>query len=414
MPKTVTDWRSVSEICMGLILTGRVDMSKFNPTMFCDGFEEGFEEWFKSKNKTAVARKLGADYEVAIQAASTVSDDSANEVEWHKILARAGNLYQLGEKTERISKKLKQGIDIDSQDAMQIASSFKDVANPESLGLTVSNEIDVDQFEPTELSGYAPIDTHLGGMVQSGNILVMGTTGVGKSLFTQQFWGHWLERYPDRKIGIWSLEMTNQQYLYRGLKLFPKFKKAHEEGRILVSDRTTTIHDIGIEAAAAGVDAIVVDYVDYLVHGEPGEGKFAEIYIEQNNISRNLKIPFMMLLQPNRNSYTGGVPRMYHARYSGMAENISAQFWVVWKPNSEEDTNGDFVYVEDSMYIIAWKQRFGWLTSKRAQELGVGSTGRKGPGAIVLPMCQNVWSDEPGEWLVHGEVPHEIKKRKRD
>lgn len=408
-------WRDYSEICFGLLVTGRVDMTKFSSTIFCDGYEDAFTEWFKTKNKTSVAKILGADYEIAIQASQTISDDSASEVEWHKLLRKSSLAYQLGDKTERIAKKLKAGYVIDSQDAVDIAGSFKDIANPDSIGLINAKDIDLDKFEPTELSGYLPIDTHLGGVVQSGNILVMGETGIGKSLFSQMFFGNWLQQYPDRKIAVYSLEMTNQQYLYRGMKLYPKFKKAVEEGRVYVSDTSTNIYDIGIESASLGVDAICVDYMDYLIHGEPSEGKFAEIYIEMNNISRNLGIPFMMLLQPNRQVYSSGVPKMYHARYSGMAENISAQFWALCKPADETVTNGDFTYVEDSMYIIAWKQRFGWLTAEKSKALGGNGRGRKGPGAIVLPMVKGVWADDiEGDWLSHGDVPQEIRKKKKE
>ena len=245
----VNDWRSLSEICFGLVVTGRVDMAKFNAVMFCDGYEDGFKEWFKSKNKTSVARLLGADYETALQAADTISEDSAKDIEWQKILQRAYLSYQVGDKATKVGKKLMQGYEVSTEDAITIAAQFKDLANPESLGLTVSNTIDVDGFEPTILSGYAPIDTHLGGIPESGNILVMGTTGVGKSLFSQQFLGHHLDMYRNKTGGVWSLEMTNQQYLYRGVQLYSKFNKAHRDGRIMVSDKTTTIYDIGIEAA---------------------------------------------------------------------------------------------------------------------------------------------------------------------
>ncbi len=252
------------------------------------------------------------------------------------------------------------------------------------------------------LCGYPPIDEHLGGIPCAGNILVMAITGQGKSLFSQQFVGHFLKQYQEKKVAIWSLEMTNQQYLYRGVKLYSSFKKAHEEGRVLVSDCNTNIYDVGIQAAAAGVDMIVIDYVDYLIKGEGTESKYAEIYIQMNNISRSLGIPFMMLLQPNRNSYEKGVPQMYHARYSGMAENVAAQFWVLYEPKQESDTDGSYPYVENSMYIVCHKQRFGW------------KKGYRGPGAIIIPKTRELWSDEPGEWVVRGEdIPQEISHKKK-
>lgn len=401
------NWRDTSEICFGLIVQNRLDATKFASTMFCDPYREGFEEYFKNADKTKIAKLLGNAYQIALEAAGTIGEDGVVGVEWHKILRRKALNYQLGEKADKASKKLIRGDDLDIETAIELSSQFRDVADPDTVGLTVSKEIDVDEYEPTILSGYAPIDEHLGGMVESGNILIMGQTGVGKSLFSQVFLGAFLKQYPEKKAAIWSLEMTNQQYLRRGLDLYPTFRDAHEQGRILVSDKTTTIHDIGIEAASAGANIIVVDYIDYLIKGEPSEGKFAEIYIQMNNISRTLKIPFIMLLQPNRSVYESGIPRMWHARYSGMAENVSAQFWALYYPDNAKEMEDEFTYIEDSMYIIAWKQRFGWKKNKEGKIIN------RGPGAIVLPRTRNVWATEVGDWVVRGDVPHETKGKGR-
>lgn len=391
------NWQDLSEVCFGLVVTKRVIANKFSGPMFTSPYDEAFDAFFAGATKTKLSALLGPALETALDAASSVSDESAEEVEWHKNLLFSSKAYGLGKKLEVAAKKLVRGEIIKPEDAMMYAGAFKDIGNPDSLGLLLSKDIDLDDFEPTMLSGYAPIDTNLGGIVCAGNIMIMATTGKGKSLFTQQFVGHFLNLYPEKKVAIWSLEMTNQQYLIRGLKLYPLFRKAHEEGRILVSDTMTTIYDVGTQAAASGVDMIIVDYVDYLIRGEASESKYAEVYVQMNNISRTLNIPFIMLMQPNRQSYTG-IPKMWHGRYSGMGENVAAQFWVLHEPKSEEDC-GEFLYVEKSMYIVAWKQRFGF---KR---------GFKGPGAIVLPKSDNLWDDGEGEWLMQGQdIPQEISR----
>lgn len=401
MTNNTMNWLDLSEVVFGLVVTKRVPVTKFHKELFTAPYDDGFESYFKGASKTKLSATLGPALESAIEAAGTISDENTQDVEWWKNLLYASKAYTLGKQLEVASKKLIRGEIIKPEDATQYAASFKDISDPDSIGLIISKDVDLENFEPTMLSGYPPIDSNLGGIPVAGNILVMATTGQGKSLFSQQFTGHFLNQYTEKKAAIWSLEMTNQQYLSRGLKLYPLFRKAHEEGRVLVSDSSTDIYTVGIQAAAAGVDIIIVDYIDYLVKGEGSESKYAEIYIQMNNISRTLGIPFMMLLQPNREAYKSGVPEMWHARYSGMAENVSAQFLVLFEPRSEEDCNGKFPYVEHSMYIVAWKQRFGWIE------------GCQGPGAIILPKSKNLWSDQEGEWVMVGDVPQKITRQSR-
>ena len=399
MDSTV-DWRDLSTVCFGLIAAHRIDATKFASSMFCEPFDKAYDAFFAGANKSKLSKLLGQDLELATNAAAGVSDESAQDVEWHKNLRYACSAYALGKKLERTSKQLVHGELIDTNVAMELAGAFKNIAEPDSLGLVISNTVDLDDYVPIMLSGYPPIDEHVGGIPVAGNIMVMATTGTGKSLWTQQFTGHFLKQYPEKKVAIWSLEMTNQQYLYRGLSLYPLFKEAHEQGRILVSDAITDINTIGLEAASAHVDMIVIDYIDCLIRGEGTEGKYAEIYTQMNNISRSMGIPFVMVLQPNRQSYTTGIPQMYHARYTGGAENGAALFLVLFEPKDESDCSGEYTFVEDSMYMIFHKSRFGWPKAK-------------GPGAVVLPKCKARWSDEPGEWLRKGNVPQSTSRKQR-
>ena len=406
------DWQTLSEITFGLVLSGKVDSTQFQAVNFFEPYHKGFEVWKASGSKTKVVETISdSHYNTALEAASSVSSIDAEEIEWHERLRYAANAYSLGVQTGKLSKKLLKGDKIELSEATELGSSFKDLANPKQVGLTQSNELDLDSEEDIIDSGYLPIDTHLGGIPASGNILVMGTTGIGKSLFSQVFLGGFLTRYPDKKAAIYSLEMTSGQYIRRGLKLYPEFKRAHENGQVFVSDRSTTIDTVGFEVAAGNYDIVVVDYIEYLIKGEGSESKYAEIYKNMNDISRDLKIPFMMLLQPNREAYKGGVPKMWHARWSGMAENVAAQFWTLYSPKGEDETNGDFVFVDKSKYLICWKSRFGWMSDARIAPDGKD---RKGPGAIVLPDVRTVWAnDDAGEWLKHGDVQHTMTKGKR-
>ena len=80
-------------------------------------------------------------------------------------------------------------------------------------------------------------------------------------------------------------------------------------------------------------------------------------------------------------------------------QDVSALFLVLHSPRNEEDCN-DYTYVEDSMYIVCHKSRFGWPKSK-------------GPGAIILPKCNTVWGTGEGEWVRKGNVPQSTSRKQR-
>jgi hypothetical protein len=406
------DWQSLSEITFGLVLSGKLDTTQFQAVNFFEPYHKGFTAWKESGSTTKVVQIISDSHlNTAMEAAKAVSSVDVEEIDWAERLRYAANAYKLGVETGKLSKKLIKGERIELSEATELGASFKDLANPKNVGLTQSNEIDLDSEEDIIESGYLPIDKHLGGIPASGNILVMGSTGIGKSLWSQIFLGGFLNQYKEKKAAVFSLEMTSAQYLRRGVSLYPQFKEAHSRGQVFVSDRTTTIDTVGFEVAAGGYDIVVVDYIDYLIKGEGSESKYAEVYKAMNDISRDLKIPFVMLLQPNRQVYTQGIPKMWHARYSGMAENVAAQFWALYSPSSDEETNGDFIYVENSKYLICWKSRFGYKSGARIDPDGKD---RKGPGAIVLPNVREVWANNTtGEWIKHGDVQHTMTKGKK-
>jgi len=403
-------WQEISEVVFGLIITNRLDRTKYSPSMFVSPYDSGLEQFLKTGNHTVVINTISDGlYNAAIEACKDVSDESLTDIDWHQRLYKVSKTHKIGENMANLSKQALRGNELTSQQVMDITAQLKDIANPTAIGLQVSTEVKIEP-EPWMLSGWKPLDEHLGGIPKAGPILLMGGTGQGKSLWSQSFVGAFLEQYPEKKAAMYSLEMGAGEYIARGIKLYPKFRAAHEQGRILVSDRTTTIDDIGIEIAAVGADIVFVDYIDYVVK-DFSEAAYAEVYVKMNNIQRTLDIPFFMLLQPNRGQY-GGIPYKHYARYSGMAENVAALFLAIFAPNDADECNDEFAYIDDSMYLIAWKSRYGWRVEDRIHPDGKA---RLGPGAMVMPRHRRVWDDQSdSSWIRYGSAPSTVKRKKND
>lgn len=409
------DWQSASELVFGRCLDNRENLQKFQATWFCEPYNDAFEKLKDGGTHTDIVRIISvSSYEAAIHAAQSLNG-AGEKVDWANILHRSAKQNEVADKFDRVSKKLRKGQEVDIIPAIELA---RDLANPDMTGLINASTIEYDNFNELIRSGWDALDYNLGGIPHAAPLVVGGESGLGKSFWSMIFTKKFLEYYPEKTAVIYSLEMPAQQYLQRAVKMYD-MKDLIDGGRIYISDKAVTIDDIAAESATIpSLGLIVCDYVDYLV-SQNNEDSYARVYKKTNEICRTLHIPFCMIVQPNRNQYTDPVPRAYHIRYSGMAENVASQIIMLWKPrdatmtedNYEElERASGFTFCEDSMYMVCWKNRAGWVTKDESLD----GKSRQGPGAIVLPKVKGIWADEVGRWLIYGDVPHKMKSiRKR-
>lgn len=390
-----TDWLSTSEICFGLLIEHQESPTKFYAEMFHSPYDDGFEIIKKSGiDETKLISAVGVSAFQACKAAVDTLNGTKNTVDWCLLLKQAMTTHIVAEEMESASKRMMRGKEVN---LLPIIEHMRNASQPDSIGLIKASDIDLTEIKELMDSGWKPVDTTLGGIPCAGIVMIGASTGLGKSFLSMKLAEKFLHRWKDKTVAIYSLEMPKQQYLNRGVKMYPGFSNVLD--RMYVSSENVTIDEIGVEAAAKDVSMIIIDYVDYLIPGEGSEGAYAAVYKTMNQISRTLEIPIICIAQLNRNQYADPIPRMYQFRYSGMAENVASQIWCLAMFKSDDETDGEFVFMDDSMYIICWKQRAGW------QDKFIG------PGAIVLPRTKNLWSDDPGKWLRHGEVSHSIKRK---
>lgn len=411
------DWQSASEQVFGRCLDGRESLIKYQASWFMPPYDDAFEKLKDGATKTDIIRILStSSYQAAIHAAQSLNG-AGEDIDWVSVLHRAAKQNEAADKSDRVTKKLRKGQDVDVTELIEL---LKDLINPEMVGLVSANLIDYDSFTELIPSGWDALDYNLGGIPHAAPLIVGGETGLGKSFFSMFFVKKFLELYPDKNAVIYSLEMPSAQYLQRMVRVY-KMKNLVDSGRIYISSKAVTIDDIAAESATIpNCGLIVCDYVDYLVP-QNNEDAYARVYKKCNEICRTLEIPFLMIVQPNRNQYVDPVPRPYHIRYSGMAENVASQIIMLWKPNpgqteddyEEHEKASGFTFIEDSMYMVCWKNRAGWVGLDEDTPLPLDGKKRPGPGAIVLPKVPGIWADEKGQWIRYGDVKTSMKKLRK-
>ena len=153
---------------------------------------------------------------------------------------------------------------------------------------------------------------------------------------------------------------------------------------MLGTESAYTVGEIYAVAARAAANenlkAIIIDFADMLVEGEQSEAVMGVIYRTLAVLAKTTGVPVILICQLNRNQYQGGIPKINHIRYSGMAEMMSALILLLYNPSStvaDVQANAILPYYPDKGYIIVGKSRFGFKQGKPgAVQLDfVGETG---------------------------------------
>lgn len=399
MPSNVkNDWLSLTEICFGLVVTKRVDITKFHSTMFCDPYNDGYEEFARTGDVTATSKVITPSlYNTAITASSTIEDGT--EIEWHKLLNKASKGYGVGTIAQRIGKKLIDGREVEAVDIMELSASLGELASPDAIGLHILDDVD-DNYEPFVTTGWDAIDKNLGGIPASRPLVVGGDTGLGKTMFQMRLIGEYLIEHPETIGAIYTLEMSDRAWKRRYVTLFPEYEDTLK--RIYISKSSISVPDIGIEVASIGAGIVGIDYMDYLIRGEISEAAWRKTNLQLNEICRTLEIPVCILHQFNANRYSEPVPTMKHFAWGTSSTNVAGMVFTLAKFNSAEQTENYITFDDDRpMTIFCWKSGDGWV-------------GKRGPLAISLPLVTNLWSLEAGHCQTIGdEVAHSMKKFKK-
>lgn len=369
------DWFQASQVNFGLILKGVRPSQAYSSNEFAPPFDEMLEfikkkdDWCKEDLYSHFAP---SELDGALHAIQSLNG-SSKDVDWPAILRESAAIWEISDDLERVGRAGKKG---KLPDVFPLVSKLKDFSNGEKQGLRKSLDVDWQSAKGLQPSGWDIIDNTIGGIAESGPIVVCAPTKTGKSFFTAKLAERFLNHYTDRRVAIFPLELTDKRYLKRSFEMYPDMLKPHEEGRIFTSSKTRTIEGIASDVGTMGdCGLIIVDGIDGLVKGSYETSKFAGAWSGIIELGVVLDIPIVVTAQPNRVEKYNSKSKfldMYAIEWSGAAENGAEQLWVLQHvPYANDFDDERFPVFDDAYYIISWLQREGWMK-------------QKGPGAVIL------------------------------
>ncbi len=374
------DWKDVSTINAGLILTGKRSPLEYKDTDFFPPYDDMVAIYHKNPDaaKEDLVLKVHPDaIQAALYAAKNLNG-MGEAADWPAVLRKQANLFRLGKQLRRAGEKLERGDDID---LLPISGEMQALSESRQTGLIKAEDIDYESFVPLERSGWKVIDDIFGGTPKYGIQIVYGRTGVGKSFWLSKRVKEWLKLYKNKTAAIYTLEMPEDEYLQRSINMYPELNSYLD--RLYISGMATRVEDIIAECTTTKIDFVGIDFVDHLVNDESPAG-YSRIYKQLVRLGRLLRIPVTVLAQPNRAAMYNNdrFLRMHDIAWSSMAENSAWQLIALQKANELDMEDETFpLFDEDHYYMINWKQRGGWPA-------------QQGPGAIILESSKTLWEGE--------------------
>ncbi len=367
-------WRSLSETVTGLVLKGvaepefklKIPPDAVNPASLCAPFHEVIPLARDGKDIGQIAILVGVQaVNDALQMANTVSD-TIHPLVWVQQLERESAKAQAGLKLEKVVKGLVDGEDIDVGGILKIINDL-DMGYQELTPMSRINPENATWLK----TGYAPWDDHFNGLPAASLTIIGASPGVGKTTLMVEIVKSMITRKENKKkkAAIFTLEMTMAQLTQRMIDIADL--KDADKDRILLGDGSYSVHEVyAVASRAAAKDdlcVIAIDFADQLIEGEQTEATMGIIYRTLAMLAKKTGIPVLLLSQLNREVYqNGGIPRIHHLRYSGLAEAMAALIIMVYNPKNisivtpKKDEPTLPVSVGKA-YLIVGKSRYGYV-----------------------------------------------------
>ncbi len=379
-------WQDMSEIVAGMCLRNltdpkhkvKIDPNAVNPELMYPPYNEIIPMLRDGKEMAEIAIKVGTTaVNAAISAADTVNG-GVPPLQFLKALTELATKAIAGTKLEKIVKAMKDGGDVDLGDAMKIMS-----------------DVEMGYAELTPMScvapskgvwlktGYQPWDDYIGGLPQACLTILGASPGVGKTTLMLELVTKMAQVKENKKkyIAVFTLEMIMSQLTMRALEIADIPKNVQD--RILLGDGAYTVQEVYAVASRTAsqypLALIAIDFADQMVEGEQTEAAMGIIYRTLSQLAKKTGVPVLLISQLNRSTYAGGVPKINHLRYSGLAEAMAALIILIYNPSNilADAPSSSLDVVPGRGYLIAGKSRFGFK--------------KGGPGALMVD-----WDPEKG------------------
>lgn len=373
-------WQDASEIVGGYILKGakdpdakfQMDPNAVNPLDMWPGHSHIVTMAREGKSYVEIVEKDFAAVDACLHAVERVNGTMKNPLDYLIILKNTATSAKNAMDLKKIHDKMEKGERVEPTELLAIADSMSKGTG----GWVPMSEIEPQtiKFVPT---GYEPLDKHTGGIPYACVTIIGGTPGLGKTTLGLDIIEKIikLEENKEKKAAILSLEMTMGQIHQRFIELSKLSKK--DKSRILLN-RIYNIHalcaSVSELAAKEKLCAVMIDFADLLVEGEQSESAMGVIYKNLELLATKIEVPIILICQLNREMYKGGLPRIYHIRYSGLAEATARMVLLLFNPVSSmvafDQEKIPLQVVPGRAYILVAKSNFGFK--------------EKGPGGIMV------------------------------
>ena len=370
----------LSQAVFGLIQAGKISSSLVKPAWFLPPYDTGVEVLQQGGEREDIAKVVSVAYMNDAHEAVKSLNGLGDEIDWAISLKDAYESDNLGLRFQKVGKKLRENQKVD---LLELHADMGSLLAGKSNGSTLLKDLDYNNFSAMIPSGWDVLDNIVGGIPQHGLIVVVAETGTGKSFFLAKLTTDFLLKYPDKKGMIFTLEMPGEEYAKRSVDMYPNMRKASD--RLYINGSLRTIDEIVLEVSTHKVDWVGIDFVDWLV-SENSESAYSHVYKRCVEMARILRIPVVLLGQPNRENVKAapGEKRQkflskFSLRYTGMAEN-SAWLLLALQIGNKYDLEEDKypLYEEDHEYIGVLKLRGEWRK-------------QRGPGVIILEPSTQKW-----------------------
>jgi hypothetical protein len=368
-------WLEYTEIVSGFILKGKLDPNVVNADDLHGPYNEIIPIMRDGGAREDVVAKCG--YSIvrdAIAACEAVNGD-VSPLGWVKLLEESASRFKNGSNIGKIAKDLQDGKEVELGRLLEYVEQI----NLGYRSLTPLSEVQPEKNMWVKC-GYEPVDEYIGGFPKAGLTLIAASPGIGKTTLALKILSSMVRKYKRKKVALFTLEMLMSQIAARYIDL-DKEMTDDEKSRILMSETAYTVGEIyaaaARTAAAEKLSAIVIDFADLMVEGEQSEAVMGKIYRSLSVLAKQIVVPVILICQLNRATYTSGIPRINHIRYSGMAEAMASLILLLYNPNQiladikkDDSSSAMLPAVEGRGYILVGKSRFGFAMG--------------GPGAVQV------------------------------
>jgi len=377
-------WIENSELVAGLVITGKISCSSVRPEIFYPPYDEIIKR-YKTGTETIeeLIENVGlTPVQACLEAAKSIN--GLSKMDWVRMLENSAAMYQAGTQMEKLGGALKKGKEIDWSRLAHISALGQRGMSGDFVPLS---EVESKEL-PFILSGWRPIDEHIGGWPEVGLILIGGESSVGKTSLMATIAPKFVKQ-NHKNVAVFSLEMILSELAIR-FREISKIPKEIEEQILLCELAVSPEEAINKASTIDNLGMVIVDFADLMIVGETTESAMAHIYRTLALGAKQLHCPIILIVQLHR-AYKGGLPRPHHIRYTGLAEKLAWMILMLYNPSQdwfegEEETI--LPVVDGKAYMLIWKIRGGFRKHKD-----------ESPGAIMLPFRGDKgWGSNNSSW----------------